>query len=82
MRDSTDSDGSKLAKTLQAAEADLIIDRVCGRLRREEKVKFLTPVHDSLLFLPEDGDYIKAVMEEEFVRLGLKPRLEIKDLEA
>jgi len=75
-------DGSRLAKTLQAAEADLIIDKVCGRLRREENVKFLTPVHDCLLFLPEAGDYIRSVMLEEFAKLGLRPRLEVKDLES
>jgi hypothetical protein len=75
-------DGSRLAKTLQAAEAELIIENVCGRLRREGAVKFATPVHDCLLFLPEDGGYIKSVMEEEFARMGLRPRVEPKDLES
>jgi len=75
-------DGSKLAKTLQAAEAELIIDKICGRLRREGAVKFVTPVHDSLLFLPEDGEYVRSVMLEEFAKLGLRPRLEVKDLES
>lgn len=73
-------DGSRLAKTLQAAEAELIIDTVCGRLRREGKVKFTTPVHDSLLFLPQDGEYIQTVMEQEFAKLGMRPRLESKEL--
>ena len=73
-------DGSKLAKTLQAAEADLIIDKVCGRLRREGAVKFATPVHDCLLFLPEDAEYVQSVMLEEFAKLGMRPRLEPKDL--
>ncbi len=75
-------DGSRLAKTLQAAEAELIIEKVCGRLRREGKVKFATPVHDCLLFVPEDGEYVQSVMLEEFAKLGLKPRLEIKDIES
>ncbi len=72
--------GSRLAKTLQSAEADLIIDKVCGRLRREGRVKFVTPIHDCLVFLPEDGDYVKAVMDEEFGKLGIRPKLEPKDL--
>jgi hypothetical protein len=72
--------GSKLAKRLQFAEADLMIDRVCGRLRRDNRVKFVTPIHDCLLFVPEDADYIKAVMEEEFGKLGIWPKLEVKEL--
>ena len=43
-------------------------------------VKFATPVHDSLLFLPEDGEYVRSVMLDEFAELGIQPRLEIKDL--
>lgn len=73
-------DGSRLAKNLQAAEAELIIDNVCGRLQREARVKFVTPVHDSLIFLPEDGEYVRSVMAEEFAKLGIEPMLEIKEL--
>lgn len=72
--------GSRLAKQLQYAEADLIIDKVCGRLRREDRVRFITPVHDSLIFVPEDADYIKAVMAEEFAKLGIRPTLEVEAL--
>ena len=70
----------KLAKSLQSAEADLIIDKVCGKLRRDGRVKFVTPIHDCLIFLPEDAAYVKSAMEDEFSRLGLHPRLKIKDL--
>lgn len=73
-------DGSRLARTLQAAEAELIIGQVCGRLRREARVRFITPVHDSLLFLPEDGEYVKSVMEEEFAKLRITPKLKIKEV--
>jgi hypothetical protein len=72
--------GSRLAKQLQFAEADFIIDRVCGRLRREDNTKFVTPIHDSLVFLPKDADYIKSVMEDEFTKLGICPKLEVKGL--
>ncbi len=72
--------GSRLAKRLQFAESDLIIDTVCGRLRQEGRVKFVTPVHDCLIFLPGDATYIKTVMEEEFAKIGICPRLEVKDL--
>jgi hypothetical protein len=81
LRDSKrNGDGSRLAKTLQAAEAELIIEQVCGRLRREGQVRFVTPVHDCLLFLPWDSKYVRSVMLDEFAELGIQPRLEIKDL--
>jgi hypothetical protein len=73
------SDGSALAKKLQSAEANLIIKCVCGKLRREG-VEFVTPIHDSLLFLPSDGEYIKSIMADEFVKLGITPHLEIETL--
>ena len=72
--------GSKLAKQLQFLEADLIIDRVCGRLRRENNTTFVTPIHDSLVFLPDDADYIKAVMKDEFAKVGIRPTLEVEEL--
>ena len=30
--------------------------------------------------VPDDAAYVKAVMEEEFVKIGICPRLEVKDL--
>lgn len=71
---------SKLAKLLQFAEADLIINRVCGRLRREDQVSFVTPVHDCLIFLPEDAAIVSSVMADEFLQLGIRPRLDVKGL--
>ena len=72
--------GSRLAKQLQFTEADFIIDKVCGRLRREDNTTFVTPIHDSLVFLPDDADYIKTVMSEEFEKLGIRPTLEVEAL--
>ncbi|WP_345318626.1 hypothetical protein [Novipirellula rosea] len=71
---------SKLAKALQFAEADLIVGRVCGRLRREGQVDFVSPIHDCLVFLPKDADHVKSVMADEFAKLGLQPLLEVKTL--
>jgi hypothetical protein len=71
---------SKLAKSLQSAEANLIINRVCGRLRREGRVSFVSPIHDCLMFLPEDGVHVRSAMEQEFSKLGPHPRLKIKEL--
>ena len=72
--------GSALAKRLQRAEADLVINKVCGRLRREGQVGFVTPIHDCLLFLAESGDYVRKTMASEFATLGVTPTLDIRTL--
>ena len=75
--------GHKLfARRLQRVESDFVVESVCSRLRREKNIGFVTPIHDSLLFLPNDGEYIMGVMLDEFGKLGLKPRLEIVPVEA
>ena len=71
---------SKLARTLQFAEADLIINRVCGRLRRSKAIEFVTPVHDSLLFLEHDAETVRDAMITEFANLGVHPQLTVKDV--
>jgi len=74
-------DGHKLlAQQLQQAESDFVVGTVCERIRREKRVTFITTIHDSVLFLPKDGEYIMQVMLDEFSKLGVTPRLEVKTL--
>lgn len=74
-------DGNKLlAQRLQKAESDFMLMTVCDRLGREKGVSFVTSIHDSLLFLPRDGDYVKDILLEEFAKLGVRPRLEARSL--
>jgi hypothetical protein len=72
--------GSHLAKKLQHAEAVLMIDKVCGRLRRQGDIEFTTPIHDSLLFLPQDAERVEEALRIEFNKIGINPRLEIEDV--
>ena len=74
-------DGHRLlAQRLQKAESDFIIKTVCDRIRREKQASFITTIHDSLLFLEKDSEYVKTVVADEFAKLGVKPRLEVKEL--
>ncbi len=72
--------GSRLAKQLQRAESNFVIRTVCDRVRRERSDCFLATIHDSFLFLPDDAEYVRGVIEQEFARLGVAPRLEITKL--
>ena len=70
----------KLAKELQFDEAELIVTSVCGRLRREGQIDFVSPIHDCLIFLPKDAEAVKSVIADEFRKLNIRPRLKIKPL--
>ncbi len=72
-------DYKKLARLLQRAEATFMIYTVCERIRREAPDTFVATIHDSILHLPRDSEFIRAVLEGEFAKWGLKPRLEIKN---
>lgn len=72
-------DYKKLARLLQRTEAQFIIYTVCERIRKEIPETFVATIHDSILHLPRDSEYIRAVLEGEFAKWGLKPRLEVKN---
>jgi len=71
---------NKLARMAQKAEVNFVIFTVCERIRRERPGCWLTTIHDSILCLPDDGEYVRSVMENEFEKLGVKPKLEVKQL--
>jgi len=80
VRRNESGDGKILARRLKRAQTDLLVKRVCGRLRRERRVTFMVRVLDCLMFVPPDGDYVQAVLEKEFRRMGIRARVEVKDL--
>jgi hypothetical protein len=67
---------NRVAKLSQKTEANLVIYAVCDRIRKENPDLWIGTIHDSLLCLPESVDYVRAVMQDEFKKLGVKPRLE------
>jgi hypothetical protein len=66
----------RFAITAQYEESRFIIYTVCERIRREKPDCWVATIHDSVLILPDDVNYVLAVMREEFARLGVAPRLE------
>ncbi len=80
MRERKTTQHNELAKELQKAEANFIVFTVLERIRRERPTMWAVPVHDSILMLRKDADYVRTVMMEEFMKLGLHPRLEVKTL--
>jgi hypothetical protein len=64
----------------QKAEVSFVIFGVCERIRQERPECWVTTIHDSVLCLPDDGEYVRGVMLAEFAKLDVNPRLEVKQL--
>jgi hypothetical protein len=68
-----------LACLLQTIEADVILNKICERVRKERPYLPLFTIHDSLLTTEGNELYLKQVMEEEFARnIGATPNLTVK----
>jgi hypothetical protein len=70
-------DYKKLARLLQWTEAQFVVYTVCERIRNEAPETFVATIHDSILHMPKDSEYVRAVLETEFAKWGLRPRLEV-----
>jgi hypothetical protein len=67
-----------LARLMQKLESDIVIGRVCERLRQELPKACLLTIHDCLVTTDEHTDYFARVLKEEFHRIyGVQPRLHI-----
>jgi hypothetical protein len=67
-----------LARHMQTLESDLVINRVCDRLRTERPDACLLTIHDCLVTTEEHKDYFAGVLEEEFDHtFGVRPALRI-----
>ena len=69
----------RFAVAAQYEESKFIIYSVCNRIRKERPDCWLATVHDSILTLPDNVEYVISVMTEEFARLGVSPRLEPRE---
>jgi len=63
---------------LQRAESDFVIGTVCKRILKESPETPLWTIHDSIMTAASRGDYVRKVMEEEFARFGVHPRLRVE----
>lgn len=65
---------------LQRAEGEFVIGTVCKRILIEAPDTPLWTIHDSIVTKASKGDLVRKVMEDEFAKLGVHPRLRIEDL--
>jgi hypothetical protein len=65
----------ELARNMQRAEANLMIDTVCLRLMKHHPEIPVVTIHDSILTTAEHLPTVKRIITEEFARMGLKPTL-------
>lgn len=72
------TDYKRSAWVLQNAEATLVIGAICGRLMRERPGLTVFTVHDSFLVAAEDVAFVRAVVQDEFGRRGVKVRVRVK----
>ena len=62
-----------VAHLLQRVESSLMIDRVCRRLMQEHQEVPVVTIHDSILTTRKNVNLVKRIIEEEFIRVGLRP---------
>jgi len=68
----------RLSIQMQQREARFIIGKVCRRLMEHHAETPLLTIHDSILTTDEHVDTVVRVMAEEFMRLGVHPKLRIE----
>lgn len=75
-----EKDHRRLARQMQEAERRFVVDTVCERLKRQRKEMFITTIHDSIVARKTDCDLVVLVMQDEFAKRGVRPRLEWRDV--
>lgn len=68
-------DHAFLPRLMQNIEANFMINTVCRRLMKEMPEAPVLTIHDSILTTEPFVEPIRAVIGEEFSRLGLSPTL-------
>ncbi len=66
------------ARLMQKLEAHFVYARICGRIIAERPHIFLGTVHDALVTTPDQADYVRRVMMEEFAKVGVTPTIRDK----
>jgi hypothetical protein len=74
-----ENDHTALSIALQRIESTLVLEKICGRIAKENPNIPLLTIHDSILTTPEHVEYvvsiIKSVLEEN---IGIAPKLSIE----
>jgi hypothetical protein len=65
-------DYKKLARLLQRRESKIVIYTVCEQIRQTRPDSWINTIHDSILCVPRDRDFVKVTLENEFKRCGIE----------
>jgi hypothetical protein len=68
----------KVAHAMQRTEAEFMFGKVVPRLLQENPQMPVFTLHDSVLTTPHYSQYVKAVMEDEFRKLGINAQVRIE----
>jgi hypothetical protein len=64
---------------MQNYEATIFIYTICNRIRAERPEVPLFTIHDSLLTVPGEVEYVESIIMDEFRKLGIRPTLKRED---
>lgn len=67
---------------MQNYEATIFIYTICNRIRVERPDVMLLTIHDSLLTVPGEVEYVESIIMDEFRKLGIRPTLKREDYSA
>jgi hypothetical protein len=67
---------------MQNYEATIFIYTICNRIRAERPDVMLLTIHDSLLTVPDEVEYVESIIMDEFRKLGITPTLKREDYSA
>ncbi len=72
-------DYKELPITLQRVEADIMINKIIKRIAKEKPDMFALTIHDSILTIEKNVEYIKEIIFDEFEKnFNLKPSIKIE----
>jgi len=68
-----------LSHKMQSDESYVVIDKTCGRIKKEKPNIFIGTIHDAIVCIPDDVDYVSQVLSEECYKARrLRPKLKIE----
>ncbi len=76
MCDLKKEDHTMLAILLQRIESTIVLDKICGRISKENPNIPLLTIHDCILTTPDNVEYVAKIIEEECCNyIGIAPKL-------
>ena len=71
-------DHRKLSHDIQRDESYVVFNMICNAIRIQRPQTFVATIHDALLCKPEDAEFVRKVMYDQFQTLGTHPTIKQK----